>query len=353
MPRLSVRLDLALLGQVVTDPRRLRDLSGSQLSELIDAAERARLLGWLLAQLDAQAVPLEPTVWLTDRLVAVRTRAGEYERAVRWEIDRIHRAFWNCSFPWVLLKGAAYVAMALPPGRGRRVADIDVLVPHEYVGDAEAALRQWGWEFGPLDSYDTRYYREWMHELPPMIHSERKSVVDLHHAILPRTSRLHPSSARLIERSVPLEGGGRVLCAAHMVLHTAAHLFHDGEITGAIRDLIDLDALLRVFSRDGCFWGDLVREGGALELTRPAYYGLRHASRWLGTPIGTEAAAAMRGWKPAAAVDRLMDLLVDRTLVGSSGSSAAAYALYVRSHWLRMPPQLLARHLMRKSVRRR
>ena len=89
MPRLSVRLDLALLGRVVTDPRRLRDLSGSQLSDLIDAAERARLLGWLLAQLDAQSVPVDRTVWLTDRLLAVRARAGEYERAVRWEIDRI------------------------------------------------------------------------------------------------------------------------------------------------------------------------------------------------------------------------------------------------------------------------
>jgi hypothetical protein len=30
----------------------------------------------------------------------------------------------------------------------------------------------------------------------------------------------------------------------------------------------------------------------------------------------------------------------------------AAVFLYVRSHWLRMPPLLLARHLARKSLRR-
>ena len=30
----------------------------------------------------------------------------------------------------------------------------------------------------------------------------------------------------------------------------------------------------------------------------------------------------------------------------------ARWLLYVRSHWLRMPPLLLARHLLRKSLRR-
>jgi hypothetical protein len=47
-----------------------------------------------------------------------------------------------------------------------------------------------------------------------------------------------------------------------------------------------------------------------------------------------------------------MDRLVARTLTsGADGGKWAASALYVRSHWLRMPPALLVRHLLRKAAR--
>jgi hypothetical protein len=353
MPRLDLGPDLRLLVRVVRDPEHLRTISPEQFSSLIDVAQRARLLGWLIDQADIHRGPAACPGWLSDRIVTARARAREYERALRWEIDRLDRAFSGTGFPWVLLKGAAYVAGGLAPGRGRRVADIDVLVPEEHLGTAEAVLRQHGWEDSALDAYTSRYYREWMHELPPMVHQERHSVVDLHHAILPRTSRLHPPTSRLLERSILTDDGVRVLCPAHMVLHAAAHLFHDGEITGAIRDLVDLDALLRGFGSRSEFWPDLVREAEALELTRPAYYALRYAHRLLGTAIPMEAHSAMDCWKPLAPVTRLMDAVVERTLLASAVSSTAAFALYVRSHWLRMPPLLLARHLLRRALRRR
>jgi len=353
MARLDEGRDLRLLVHVVQHPDHLRTLSPEQFSSLIDVAQTARLLGWVLDQADIHRGPAGCPGWLSDRVVTARARAGEYERALRWEIDRLDRAFLGTGVPWVLLKGAAYVACALPPGRGRRVADIDVLVPEEHLATAEAALRQHGWQVSAPDAYTSRYYREWMHELPPMIHRERHSVVDLHHAILPRTSRLHPPTSRLLERSILTGGEVRVLCPAHMVLHAAAHLFHDGEIAGAIRDLLDLDILIQGFGAGSDFWPDLIREAEALELTRPVYYALRYAHRLLETPVPMEARSAMDRWKPVAPVTRFMDVLVERTLLVSGVSSAAAFALYVRSHWLRMPPLLLARHLLRNSLRRR
>jgi hypothetical protein len=65
--------------------------------------------------------------------------------------------------------------------------------------------------------------------------------------------------------------------------------------------------------------------------------------------------AAVRRWAPPAPVGRLMDALVDRSIGGGSGaaSTAAVFALYVRSHWLKMPPLHLARHLARKTFRGR
>src|SRR4029079_13106255 len=121
--------------------------------------------------------------------------------------------------------------------------------------------------------------------LPPMIHRDRRSVVDVHHGILPRTSRLKPSPDRLLQQAETLGDGVRVLCPAHIVLHAAAHLFHDGEIAGAIRDLVDLDQLLRWFGRAEAFWRSFRRETRALDLARPAYYALRYARRWFGTPL--------------------------------------------------------------------
>ena len=349
----DIALDVALLVRLCRHPHQVDLLSSEHLSHVLDHADRARLLGWFLSVTDTPSVLAERPDWLVDRVQSARARAREYERAVRWEVDRISRAFRGSSFPWIFLKGSAYVSTGLPPGRGRRVADIDVMVPHHALGEAEIALREHGWLPVPHDEYDDRYYREWMHELPPMIHKERQSVIDLHHAILPRTSRLRPSTDRLFERSALAAPDRRVLSPAHRVLHAAAHLFHDGEIAGAVRDLFDLDALFRWFGRDERFWPDFLQEAKALQLTRPAYYAVRYSRRLLDTPIPTHGAETVVAWKPNAAVERVMDTLVERTLLGSSGAPAAAFALYVRSHWLRMPPLLLGKHLLHKASKSR
>jgi hypothetical protein len=354
MPRLDVTPDHPLLVRMLGDPNQLQSLSPQQFSRLIDAADNARLLGWLLSEVETRRIPRDAPDWLNDRLLTVKALVLEYERAVRWEIDRLDRALSGAGLPWILLKGAAYVAASLPPGRGRRVADIDILVPFELLGKTENALNDHGWRVGELDAYDERYYRLWLHELPPLIHKERRSVVDVHHAILPRTSRLQPSASRLASKAIRI-GGTRVLCPAHMVLHAAAHLFHDGEIAGAIRDVVDLDGLLRRFDKDRDFWRDFVQEARELGLTRPAYYSVRYSQRLLDTPVPGDVLDEMAAWAPAPPVRLLMDALVERTLPGKAvrTSSAAAFALYVRSHWLRMPPHLLVRHLLRQGIRRR
>lgn len=352
MPHVNVAPDYELLAHVLRDPAAIDRLSPEAFSRAMDVARRARLLGWLVEQVRAGHVPAAAPDWLRDRLVTADALARGYDRAVQWEIDRLRRAFLDTGQTWVLLKGAAYIAAGLPPGRGRRVADIDVLVPRADLGRVERILQDNGWEFPEIDAYDNRYYREWMHELPPMVHRDRRSVVDVHHTILPRTSRLKPSPERLLERVMPVDGDVRVLCPEHIVLHAAAHLFHDGEIAGAIRDLVDLDQLLRWFGREDAFWQGLMEETRALDLARPAYYALRYARRWFDTPLPAAIEEEMAAWAPPAPVGRLMDRLVDRAVIGSSGkaSSAAVFALYVRSHWLKMPPFQLARHLARKSL---
>lgn len=351
MPRFAAEPDTALLVKVIKDPTQLSALDPLAWSRLLDAAEHARLLGWLLNQAEARGVPSQPPSWLADRLVAATRSSSEYDRAVRWEVDRIDRALRPSGRRWLLLKGAAYLTAGLSPGRGRRVADIDILVAEPEIREVESELRAFGWVFPEMTAYDERFYREWMHELPPMVHPDRESIVDVHHAILPKTSRLQPSSARLLAQAVEVRPGIRVLCPAHMVLHSAAHLFHDGEIAGAIRDLVDLDGLLRHFAKSSDFWPSLLTEARALGLTRPAYYAVHHTRRMLDTPVPPEVLREMHAWAPPAPVAWLMTAFIERAVQGQDRPSASvsAFALYVRSHWLKMPPLLLTRHLFRKA----
>jgi hypothetical protein len=355
MRHLNAAPDYQLLARVLRDPATLDRQAPESFGRAMDAAQRARLLGWLVEQVRVGHVPVDPPHWLRDRLVIAEALTRGYERAVRWEIDRLSRAFLDSGQIWVLLKGGAYIAAGLPPGSGRRVADIDLLVPRGDLAGVERILQEHGWEFPEIDAYDDRYYREWMHELPPMVHRDRRSVVDVHHAILPRTSRLKPSSERLLERATTVADGVRVLCPAHLVLHAAAHLFHDGEIAGAIRDLVDLDQLFRSFGSDGAFWNDLVGEAVALNLARPAYYALRYARRWFDTPVPHDTLLETSAWAPPAPVGRLMDALVKGAIPQGleDMSRAAVFALYVRSHWLRMPPLQVVQHLVRKGLRPR
>src|SRR5205085_11661497 len=132
------------------------------------------------------------------------------------------RALCPLGIPLILLKGAAYVAAGLPAGRGRLFSDIDVLVPKPLLPEVESALMLAGWASHNHDAYDQRYYREWMHELPPMEHLRRGNAIDVHHAILPETARAHPDSGKLRAAARPVTGrpGVAVLAPADMVLHS-------------------------------------------------------------------------------------------------------------------------------------
>jgi hypothetical protein len=196
-----------------------------------------------------------------------------------------------------------------------------------------------------------------MHELPPMQHIKRLTVIDVHHAILPETAYVHPDPEKLRAAAHTLDGYSdlKVFAPADMVLHSAVHLFHEGELHNGLRDLVDIDSLLRHFSNLPSFWPELVERAKELELTRSLYYALRYAAQILHTPIPSEAMEAARIGRPGRLTLTLMDALFSRALMPDHPSCSdwltgtARWMLYVRANWLRMPPLLLARHLFHKA----
>ncbi len=343
------------------DPSSLRSLDESEWDRTLRLYRRNKLLPALAVVVESAGASEGLPAKVQEHLLAARLEADQHARAIHWEANRIRRALRGLRVDPVLLKGAAYVLGGLPPGRGRLVQDLDIMVPRDTLPEVERAVLGAGWEWASDDPYDQRYYRAWMHELPPLRHAVRDTLLDVHHTILPETGRLRPDARKLFAEARPIgEPGFRILAPVDMVLHSAAHMFADETLGGALRDLVDLDALLRHFAAtEPGFWDRVVPRARELGLARPLFYALRCCDRVLGSEIpSTVAVEVRRAGKPPWPLTGVMDRLLARCLLATAsdeeraGTAAARSALYIRAHWLRMPAWLLIPHLIRKAIRR-
>lgn len=350
-----------LLLTLLREPGRQRDLSPQQWDRVVRQARSANLLarlGYLLA--DRSEDPSLPDA--VRRQLASAQRVAEAQGGdARWEVRELQRILREIGVPLILLKGAAYLIAGLPPAPGRVFIDIDILVPKASLDQVERVLGRFGWVSAHHDAYDQRYYRQWMHELPPLRHLRRETLLDVHHGILPETSRLQAMPRELLAAARPVPGLDEVyvLAPPDMVLHSAVHLFADGEFENGLRDLVDLDGLLKAFGNDPRFWPSLIERARQFGLLRPLYYALRYTRRFLATPLPDEVWAQVAAERPGALLGRVMDTLFVSALYPAHPScdtvltGIARWALYVRAHYLRMPWHLLLPHLARKAVRRR
>jgi len=386
----------ALLVRALREPG---SIGACDWNALIGAARAEQLLGSLAFRMEGQAVPAR----VEAIFAAARREAAHVRTRALWEAEMCRRALAPLGIPVILMKGTAFHAAGLDASLGRSVGDLDILVPRDRLDAVEAALVEAGWErLKEAGGYDDSYYRRWMHELPPLIHKDRDRMIDVHHTILPLTARPRPDAAALIEASVILPGTGRdgqvamspghgfgsrgepnlpiatrsgaveggqhpaphplhhspaangppphpgedclrVLAPADMVVHAAAHLLADGDLAGGLRNLWDIDRLLREFDSPD-FRATLAARARLHQLDGPVARALRLSSRLYGTPV-----AAGR----LTLADRLFEArLLARNGWGQERRKLLRFAFYLRGHWLRMPPLMLARHLWTKAVMR-
>lgn len=347
---------IALITATLLRPRSAASLCATEWDLLVRQGRRANLLARLALEVEAAGtmpqVPPAARHHLHSALLIARRQAI----AVRWEVQCISHALRDADVKVCLLKGAAYLAAGLDASRGRTFSDVDIIVPRVALDRTEVALMVHGWQASHHDAYDQRYYRQWMHEIPPLVHNTRGTTIDVHHTIVPETARTKVNIQSMLEHIValPEQPALHTLQPVDMVLHSATHLFHEGELENGLRDLFDLRSLMREFENDAGFWEQLVPRARELGLTRPLYYALRYASMLLEVQVPPPVRAAVQIGAPAALTRRLMDACYLRALqpmhpsMNSSATRLARFALYVRSHWIRMPAHLLAYHLGRK-----
>jgi hypothetical protein len=152
-----------------------------------------------------------------------------------------------------------------------------------------------------------------------------------------------------------------------MIVHAAAHLFADGELAGGLRNLWDIDRLLREFAERDPDFRIALRERSkrhgllaAVErAVRLAHHLYRTPANWCQAPIN-----GARNSQPNSPGEMgvrheltAADALFRRRLLARDGWGRTKRPLtrlgfYVRSHLLRMPPLMLARHLWVKARKR-
>lgn len=322
----------ALVARALRDPTSVLGLDAAGWTALLCAARAETLIGSLAHRVEGLAIPAAAARVLAD----ARAAAEQGRTAALWEAEMARRALCPSGMPVVLLKGTAFVAAGLSAGQGRQIGDLDILVPRARIDEAEALLLDAGWEWVKPDPYDDAYYRRWMHELPPLIHRERDRMIDVHHTILPLTARVTPDAAALIASRVELGNGLSLLPPEGMIVHAAAHLLADGDLQGGLRNLWDIRCLLDEFGGGG-FELELAACAARHGLTREVERAMRLSAHLFGD--GARLSIA----------DRLfVRRLLARDGWGQRTRKLTEFAFYLRGHWLRMPPLMLAKHLWTK-----
>ena len=161
--------------------------------------------------------------WTRSRKGASAARRGRLVRSAQSDGPGIRgkpvsRAWRTSTAPVILLKAPPTCSPGCRLRRTHFAYDLDILVPRQDLERVEQALRAAGWR-EQRSFHDDRYYREWMHEILAAMASDRLFAVDVHHAILPTTSRcMKPDTQALFASAVRWERSLRVLCPADMVL---------------------------------------------------------------------------------------------------------------------------------------
>lgn len=326
-------------------------LNEKQWETIIVAAREQKLLGRLYYLLKHSGYVESIPARVSNHLSSAFKVSKQQRLNVKREIQEICTAFERKEVTPILLKGAAYSQLNLACSFGRSFNDIDLLVPFEYIKQSEVALMVRGWIHKKEDEYNKEYYEKWMHEIQPMIHMSRLTVIDLHHNVLPRTNRFHFDSS-LLKTVTSKELNIATLEPKDLFIHCAIHLFTEGELFHPLRDITDLSMLLDSIDEQNTISTieDRAKELGVSEYVDWALYFCQPFCQRKHSIENIKARLNQR------LINKLLILPAYSKIFSSSFVSNSSFVyklstfiIYIRGHLHRMPLKILIPHLIKKS----
>lgn len=281
--------------------------------------------------------------------------AEKQQSSVVYECNQITKSTNKTSTKFYLLKGAAYVFCHNNTSLGRTFGDIDLLVDKSQISRIEGTLLLHGWLHDDLDDYDNTYYRQWAHEIPPLKHASRGSVIDLHHNLVPPVSGRAPKIELFTENAIACDDF-YVLRPAAMTLHSIVHLFFNEEFPHGLRDLNDIHLLITQYESDS-FWQDIYTLATTSGFTVELYLACRYSQRFFQTNIPEKITIKLEETRTNRLSILFWDFIFSRVLdtkhpmYATWTKSFAIFIALVRGHYLKMPLPILIRHGLHKSYR--
>ena len=166
-------------------------------------------------------------------------------------------------------------------------------------------------------------------------------------------------SGKIIARSTVCAISGldaiRIPSREDLVIHSMTHLVHEGELHNGLRDLYDIDGMLRSFSVDPSFWVRLTNFSVTNDLASHVLFGLTLVQMVFSTPVPAQVLAELSANSGHATPSGWLKVIYAKALPADRAEGATTIAsiarsfIYVRAHAMRMPVHMLARHLLFKA----
>jgi len=312
-------------------------------------------IGWRLKHLGVDISTLPQYVQNHFKNAEIIARKQFHQ--VHYEAAELQKLLQPYATHLLFLKGAAYsLTENACVGSGRTYSDIDLLVDRNSITVIEKELAVHGFFAEDLDEYDQKYYREWSHEIPPLRHGSRGTVLDVHHNLLPIISGRAPDINMFFQHIQATQDGYSVFKPAAMFLHSTIHLFLNEEIKHGFRDLTDLYLIIEQYQSDA-FWRELVELAISTNFAVELCLALRYTNKILGQAIPASVTEELQRFLPSKVALSYLDFIFLRILkpthpvFGNWQDNLAQLLLLVRGHYLKMPLTILIKHLLWKSGR--
>ncbi|MGS2721919.1 nucleotidyltransferase family protein [Paraglaciecola aestuariivivens] len=341
------------LAKFLVQPKEAQSLSLDEWAKLILILRESKLLASLYhSSLNYGCFEHYPQ-YAQKHLLSASIHAKRQNSQVHFESENLNELLTSINVQPIYLKGANYILRESRNSFGRMVSDIDILVNKDELDIVEAKLKSMLWKSDKISDYDEKYYRKWAHEIPPLYHVLRSTVLDVHHNLYLPISGRSPNVALFLTNNVVCKNGSTVLGPAETVLHSIIHLFLNEDFTNAFRDLFDLYWLIEEYGNNS-FWQQLHSLAQETKFEKELYYCLALLIKvYVIAPPSIYALLVAKFENPRSRffIEHILynAITPKHSLLDNFYIKSARALIFLKGHWLKMPLHILIKHLAIKS----
>ncbi|TRY29562.1 nucleotidyltransferase family protein [Aliiglaciecola sp. M165] len=349
-----MKLSTRKLFDLLMQPQMGVNLTDKQWQDCIFVLRESKLLAALYHSANKNGCYEQYSTFAKKHLVSASIYANRQADQIRYESAELRDLLEHINVTVIFLKGAAYTLRNSLNSHGRICSDLDVLVNKSDLSKAEAHLKVNRWRSEPLSDYDEKYYREWAHEIPPLIQINRATVVDMHHNIYPPISGRSPLISEFISSKEKTQSGCFVLDPVATVMHSIIHMFANEDSSSWMRDLYDIYLLIEEYSDDK-FWKQLSLLAKKTDFGFEFVCCMRVLEHYTGFDVPQSAddycqqiaLSNIQEWFIRNAV--IPAVVPEHELTLGRQQAWGKRWVYFRGHWIKMPFTVLIKHFVVKS----